>query len=69
LVWKTELDGFRRKAARRVEAKDGNAKLSFADNQIGLPQKASNKNFAKMGHHIGYLTLETKFCKLAIEWL
>tara|TARA_B100000959_G_scaffold269454_1_gene315229 strand:+ start:3641 stop:3844 length:204 start_codon:yes stop_codon:yes gene_type:complete len=29
------LDGFQRKNARRVEARDGIAKLSFADNQIG----------------------------------
>tara|TARA_B100001964_G_scaffold127308_1_gene140833 strand:+ start:858 stop:989 length:132 start_codon:yes stop_codon:yes gene_type:complete len=28
------LDGFQRKAARRVEALDGRAKLSFADNHI-----------------------------------
>ena len=28
------MDGFQRKAARRVEALDGRAKLSFADNHI-----------------------------------
>ncbi|MDP7554823.1 MAG: hypothetical protein QGF31_01430, partial [Nitrospinota bacterium] len=36
-VRKTELDGFRRKATRRVEAMDGRANLSFADNQKELP--------------------------------
>ena len=36
-VRKTELDGLTKKAAQRVEAMDGRANLSFADNQTGVP--------------------------------
>ena len=49
-AWKTELDGFRRKAARRVKATDCRAKLSFADNQIGLPPKRTIKKTCSVLH-------------------
>ena len=44
---KTELDGFRRKATRRVEAVNGRAKISFADNKIGLPPQSPTKTLLK----------------------
>jgi|TARA_B100002003_G_scaffold240321_1_gene260749 hypothetical protein len=43
---KTGLGGLTRKAAQRVEAMDGRAKLSFAYNQIGLPP-VTQQNFFK----------------------
>jgi hypothetical protein len=37
-VWKTELDGFRRKVARRVEARDGRKSNSAsASNLLIIP--------------------------------
>tara|TARA_B100001971_G_scaffold98802_1_gene91239 strand:- start:888 stop:1082 length:195 start_codon:yes stop_codon:yes gene_type:complete len=46
------LDSLTRKTTQRVEAMDGRAKLSFANNQIGLPPIAQ-QNLKK-----------TKCCKL-----
>ncbi len=47
---KDELDGFRRKAARRVEDRDGRNQMSY--------RSSEQKNSAKMGHHVGYPTVE-----------
>ena len=79
-VWKTELDGFRRKAARRVEAMDGrnqnyNPLYPFFKGELGEriplqhvpPWRGVLKNRAKMGHHVGYPTVETRFYKFAVQ--